>query len=1331
MHPFVRQMLVLVAILSVTGTASAVTTFTVNSALDPGNGVCDASECTLREAINLANSTVNSGGPDQIRFAIPGAGPHRIALSAALPIVTGSVLIQGYTQPGASVNTAAFASNAKIKIIIDAAAAPISAPSALTINAAGSEVSGLSIVNRAVTGAIAVTGPSAVRGCWLGVEPDGTTLGPNSHGLRMDGTGGNPIVGGPALADRNVIVAATANAVQMFTLTGARIENNLIGLKPDGVTPAGSPIGIFVSSTVANQEVIGNTLSCSSTTVVQSFGTLISGNRIGTIADGSAAAACTTVGIQTSTLPAVISNNLIGYTSTRAITVPAGSTGIVLTGNRFVDNSSTPIDLLGVTGHTGNDNGDADTGANNQQNYPLISAARRIDANTVELNGSLNSLPNTSFRLEFFSAERIDDGAVNLNLDFGDADRVGTSTLIVTTDASGNASFGPQPMVFGGSGYIAGVAATATRLGAANVPVETSEIGPIRAAYSDGITSFVVINTQSGGSGSFKQALLEAEAHPDDGVTRDRVSFSIPGSGPHTISLAGLTTLQLTGSLELDGSSQTGWQPNTASVGTNAQLPIDIQGAKLSLSNANVLVRGVVLRGQSAVLSLNAGTVEGCFIGVSQDGNSLASTPGNTSQLVCTGACKVGGSTLAARNLIGAQANATMDVVHLQGSLALVEGNLIGLRRDGITRLMVPIPPSSGLGSVGIHVSILATSLVQVRNNTIGGFNAGIRAETSNVLIENNRVGVGDDNMAPVGNIGPGIDLRIGGSRVLRNHIANNSRDGILVQGPANTNSLVENTVHSNGELGIDLDVTGVVNGDGVTPNDPLDADIGGNNGQNHPTLSAVTRSASTVNATVALSSLPNTNVRIRYCLVTSIDASGRGECDLPVLNISQTLTTDASGNASAATPALPYTPGAIGLTATAARIVGALEDTSEYAPVVPILVATSTQISAHTPDPAVVGQSIVVNIQVNSLDPALTASGGVVVSAPGAGSCNATLVAGSGACSLAGTSAGGTTITASYAATASFAASTAGVAHTINPAASVALITADTPDPSTYGDAITVSVNVTSAGGTPAAAVQISDGHGASCSAALAGGLGSCVLTPALGGAIELSAAYPGETNLLASSDSEPHQVNAVASTLTILALSPNPSVSGQPVNASAQLSSAVGTPSGPIVISDGAGASCEISGNSGSCALIPINAGAITLRADFAGNGTHLASSAASSQQVDRAATAVSAALPIFPAYPTEPPRQFAPLRFPASVSVQAPGAGVASGTITVQASGGIEACVITLPAGSCDLIPQTAGARNFLLNYTGDSRYLPSSQSVEINVLPDRIFGDGAEE
>jgi hypothetical protein len=63
--------------------------FTVNSTNHPGSGVCDATECTLEEAINEAN---DNGVSDTIGFA-SGLGGRGIVLAAA----TGGFFIENDT----------------------------------------------------------------------------------------------------------------------------------------------------------------------------------------------------------------------------------------------------------------------------------------------------------------------------------------------------------------------------------------------------------------------------------------------------------------------------------------------------------------------------------------------------------------------------------------------------------------------------------------------------------------------------------------------------------------------------------------------------------------------------------------------------------------------------------------------------------------------------------------------------------------------------------------------------------------------------------------------------------------------------------------------------------------------------------------------------------------------------------------------------------------------------------------------------------------------------------------------------------------------------------
>ncbi|MEJ2320738.1 MAG: CSLREA domain-containing protein, partial [Gemmatimonadales bacterium] len=75
--------------------ASAQTTLTVNTSNDLDDGVCDASHCSLREAISAAN---NAGG-GLIAFDIPGPGPHTIKPSSELPALVSDVTIDGTTEP--------------------------------------------------------------------------------------------------------------------------------------------------------------------------------------------------------------------------------------------------------------------------------------------------------------------------------------------------------------------------------------------------------------------------------------------------------------------------------------------------------------------------------------------------------------------------------------------------------------------------------------------------------------------------------------------------------------------------------------------------------------------------------------------------------------------------------------------------------------------------------------------------------------------------------------------------------------------------------------------------------------------------------------------------------------------------------------------------------------------------------------------------------------------------------------------------------------------------------------------------------------------------------
>ena len=180
--------------------------------------------------------------------------------------------------------------------------------------------------------------------------------------------------------------------------------------------------------------------------------------------------------------------------------------------------------------------------------------------------------------------------------------------------------------------------------------------------------------------------------------------------------------------------------------------------------------------------------------------------------------------------------------------------------------------------------------------------------------------------------------------------------------------------------------------------------------------------------------------------------------------------------------------------------------------------------------------------------------------------------------------------------------------------AASTTTITSDNPDPSVVGQAVVVNFTVTSASGTPTGNVTVSDAVN-SCTASVA--TGTCNLTLMTPGARTLTATYAGDTNFNGSSDTELHQVNKADSTTTITSDNPDPSVVGQPVVVSFSVTSAGGTPTGDVTVSDGVD-SCTASVATGTCSLTLTTTGARTLTATYAGDASFNGSSDTEPHQV-----------------------------------------------------------------------------------------------------------------
>jgi hypothetical protein len=150
---------------------------------------------SLAQAVDDANSVP---GPNQIVFAIPGPGVHKIDLSNTVISLGFSITIDGYTQPGASPNTLSLGDNAVILIQLDGGGSAVSASGRLGIYGNNCVVRGLSFTGFSGPtpdyAAISISNifpeyghDNRIEGNFIGLAPDGVTLGGNDFGIYTGG----------------------------------------------------------------------------------------------------------------------------------------------------------------------------------------------------------------------------------------------------------------------------------------------------------------------------------------------------------------------------------------------------------------------------------------------------------------------------------------------------------------------------------------------------------------------------------------------------------------------------------------------------------------------------------------------------------------------------------------------------------------------------------------------------------------------------------------------------------------------------------------------------------------------------------------------------------------------------------------------------------------------------------------------------------------------------------------------------------------------------------------------------------------------------------------
>ncbi|MET8681109.1 Ig-like domain-containing protein, partial [Streptomyces sp. NPDC004647] len=266
------------------------------------------------------------------------------------------------------------------------------------------------------------------------------------------------------------------------------------------------------------------------------------------------------------------------------------------------------------------------------------------------------------------------------------------------------------------------------------------------------------------------------------------------------------------------------------------------------------------------------------------------------------------------------------------------------------------------------------------------------------------------------------------------------------------------------------------------------------------------------------------------------------------------------------------------------------------------------------------------------------------------------------------------------------------------------------TPDPSVFGETVTFTATVESVppgAFTPTGTVDFVVDGGPPVTVALDPG-GQAVYTDASlsVGLHNVVANYSGDVNLDPSSGADTQQVNT-ASTTTTLVTSPNPSVCGETVTLTAQVTPVppgAGTPTGNvtfIISDDGPPLTAPVDGSGQAQVTISdLTVGNHLVTASYTGDANFSGSSSGVvTQTVNQAST--TTAVTVTP----DPSVCGQSVTVCATVTANPPGSGTPTGTVTFSGLGGPDQTVPLDPTGQACTTVTTLDTGTVTATYNGD--------------------------
>jgi hypothetical protein len=285
-----------------------------------------------------------------------------------------------------------------------------------------------------------------VQGNIIGLDATGTTPIPNRQGLVVNMHDGidapDNLIGGNTPGAANVVSGNTFGGISIVA-SRTLVQGNLVGTDASGTTALGNGVSMGIDVQTSGNVIgglagAGNVVAGHATfgIYVQGPGNRVEGNYVGT--DRSASVNLpNSIGVRVDGSDNSVggvgagSGNVVARNMSQGIVIDGGATRIAILGNSIFLNGGLGIDISGLPSL--NDAGDVDEGRNRGQNFPVLTAGL-TNGTAVSVEGTLNSLAGTTFRVELFANAAADPSG------FGEGERfLGAES--VTTDGSGNVAF--------------------------------------------------------------------------------------------------------------------------------------------------------------------------------------------------------------------------------------------------------------------------------------------------------------------------------------------------------------------------------------------------------------------------------------------------------------------------------------------------------------------------------------------------------------------------------------------------------------------------------------------------------------------------------------------------------------------------------------------------------------------------------------------------------------------------------------------------------------------------------------------------------------------------